>query len=205
MKSKIGLVGYFVAIFLLSFNSINIKTAAADVSVDIDDTIQWKFYLYGVYDDDIIMTITNVSSNGGVLIVEGNIKFGVGTIIDQGELIWFNGVTLTVAGQASMLGYGGIGLLPTPLDLSLLNVIFTNYTIVGNIITEVVGTVTWQLTYNDYGILTVGKLFVSGIETYRLSLASSDSSISFGYSAIIILSIGIIFLAIKKRKSVKLT
>ena len=56
-------------------------------------------------------------------------------------------------------------------------------------------------------ILTVGKLLTGGIETYRLSLVipSAGSSISFGYGAIIVLSIGIIFLVIKKRKTVKLT
>jgi len=195
-----------VAIFLLSFNSINIRPVEADVSVDIDDTIRWNFYLYDEFNDVVIMTITNVSSNG-VLIVEGNIKFGVGTVIDQGELLWYNGVTMTVTGQASLLGYGGIGLLPTPLDLSLLNVILSNYTIVGNTITEVVGTVTWQLTFNDYGILTVGKLFISGIETYRLSLLSqsSNGSIPLGFSSIAIFSIGMIFLVIKKRKTAKLT
>jgi len=200
------LVGYFVAIFLLSFNSINIRPVEADVSVDIDDTIRWNFYLYDEFNDVVIMTITNVSSNG-VLIVEGNIKFGVGTVIDQGELLWYNGFTMTVTGQASLLGYGGIGLLPTPLDLSLLSIIFSNYTIVGNTITEVVGTVTWQLTFNDYGILTVGKLFISGIETYRLSLLSqsSNGSIPLGFSSIAIFSIGMIFLVIKKRKTAKLT
>jgi len=196
-----------VAIFLLSFNSINIKLAAADVSVDTDDTIRWNFYFYEELDDVVKMTITNVSSNGGILIVEGNIRFEGGILIDQGDLISFNGVILTISGQASLLGYGGIGLLPTPLDLSLLSVIFSNYTIVGNTITEVVGTVTWQLTFNDDGILTVGKLFISGIETYRLSLLSqsSNGSIPLGFSSIAIFSIGIIFLVIKKRKTVKLT
>lgn len=196
-----------MAIFLLSFNSINIKLAAADVSVDTDDTIRWNFYFYEELDDVVKMTITNVSSNGGILIVEGNIRFEGGILIDQGDLISFNGVILTISGQASLLGYGGIGLLPTPLDLSLLSVIFSNYTIVGNTITEVVGTVTWQLTFNDDGILTVGKLFISGIETYRLSLLSqsSNGSIPLGFSSIAIFSIGIIFLVIKKRKTVKLT
>lgn len=196
-----------MAIFLLSFNSINIKTAAADVSVDTDDIIRWNFYLYEELDDVVKMTITNVSSNGGILIVEGNIRFEGGLLIDEGDLISFNGVILTISGQASLLDYGGIGLLPTPLDLSLLNSVFSNYTIVGNTITEVVGTVTWQLTFNDDGILTVGKLFISGIETYRLSLLSqsSNGSIPLGFSSIAIFSIGIIFLVIKKRKTVKLT
>jgi len=153
------------------------------------------------------MTITNVSLNSGELIVEGNIKFDVGTFIDEGELLRYNVTILSLIGQTALLGWGGIGLLPTPLDLSLLGVIFSNYTIEANTITEVVGTVTWQLTYNNDGILTVGKLLIGGIETYRLSLLiqSSGGSISFGYGAIIILSIGIIFLIIKKRKTVKLT
>lgn len=153
------------------------------------------------------MTITNVSLNSGELIVEGNIRFGVGTIIDEGKLLRYNVTIISLIGQTALLGYGGLGLLPTPLDLSLLSVIFSNYTIEANTITEVVGTVTWQLTYNNDGILTVGKLLIGGIETYRLSLViqSSGGSISFGYGAIIVLSIGIIFLVTKKRKTVKLT
>jgi len=153
------------------------------------------------------MTITNVSLNSGELIVEGNIRFGVGTIIDEGELLRYNVTIISLIGQTALLGYGGLGLLPTPLDLSLLSIIFSNYTIDVNTITEVVGSVTWQLTYNNDGILIVGKLLIGDIETYRLSLViqSSGDSISFGYGAIIVLSIGIIFLAIKRRKTIKLT
>jgi len=193
-----------VAIFLLLFN---VKTATADVSVATDDTIRWNFYTYGEFTDTVIMTITNVSLNSGELIVEGNIRFGVGTIIDEGELLRYNVTIISLIGQTALLGYGGLGLLPTPLDLSLLSIIFSNYTIDANTITEVVGSVTWQLTYNNDGILTVGKLLIGDIETYRLSLViqSSSDSISFGYGAIIVLSIGIIFLAIKRRKTIKLT
>lgn len=63
------------------------------------------------------------------------------------------------------------------------------------------------MTYNNDAILIVGKLLIGDIETYRLSLViqSSGDSISFGYGAIIVLSIGIIFLAIKRRKTIKLT
>lgn len=89
------------------------------------------------------MTITNVSLNSGELIVEGNIRFGVGTIIDEGELLRYNVTIISLIGQTALLGYGGLGLLPTPLDLSLLSIIFSNYTIDVNTITEVVGSVTW--------------------------------------------------------------
>ncbi|MFW9882680.1 MAG: hypothetical protein ACFFG0_57185, partial [Candidatus Thorarchaeota archaeon] len=87
---------------------INIIPCVADVSVVVDDTIRWKYYVFEEYNEDIIMTITNVSSKDGVLVVEGNIKYSDGTIIDQGDLIWYNGFTLNISGQASLLGIGGI-------------------------------------------------------------------------------------------------
>lgn len=156
------------------------------------------------------MKITNVSSAGGVLIVEGNIKYSGGTLIDEGELIWYNGMTFTFTGQATLLGIGGVGLIPTPVDLMVFSTFFINYTIVGNTITEVTGIIEIQMTYNDDGILTEGKIVVGGVENYRLDLQSTSSdgssdSIPLGYSAIIIFSVGLILLVIKKRKRVKLT
>lgn len=203
-KSKVGLVTCFVAIFFLSFNCINIKTAKADVAVDIGDTIRWKHYLYDSYNGDILMTISNISTDL-VLVVEGNVSYSGGALIDQGDLIVWDGYTLSIAGQASLLGLGGIGLLPRPLVLDALGfAIFSNYTTVGNTITEINSPFKWELTFNDNGILTVGKLFIAGVETYRLELLSSDGSIPLGFSVIAIFSTGIIFLVIKKKKSVKL-
>lgn len=196
-----------MTIFLLSFNSMNIKPVTADVSVDIDDTIRWKFYFYGEHTNDIIMTITNVSSAGGILTVEGNITYSDGTLIDEGVLILYNGVAMGIGAQYTMLGLGGVGLIPTPVNLTLFSTIFSNYTIVGNTITDTVGIMEWQMTYNDNGIMTEGKIVIGGIENYRLSLASQSSdgdSIPFGYSAIIIFFTGLILLAIKKRKLTKI-
>ena len=186
---------------------MNIKPVTADVSVDIDDTIRWKFYFYGEHTNDIIMTITNVSSAGGILTVEGNITYSDGTLIDEGVLILYNGVAMGIGAQYTMLGLGGVGLIPTPVNLTLFSTIFSNYTIVGNTITDTVGIMEWQMTYNDNGIMTEGKIVIGGIENYRLSLASQSSdgdSIPFGYSAIIIFFTGLILLAIKKRKLTKI-
>jgi hypothetical protein len=178
------------------------------VSVQNDDTIEWNYYSYGVLDTDktVIMEITSVDRPLGR--VKGNVNWSNGDVIDpEGDLLIYTGSQITYLGQGNMLGIGGIGLIPTPILLSELDIIFSNYTINGNTITEASGSMKWELTFNDEGILKKGILYVSGTENYRLSLNSpSGGDISFGDSSIVFLSIGIIItivITVRKSKSVK--
>ncbi|MFW9828372.1 MAG: hypothetical protein ACFFEY_12345 [Candidatus Thorarchaeota archaeon] len=173
------------------------------MSVQNGDTIEWNYYFSGVLDTNktVIMEITNVDRSLGL--VKGNVNWSNGIIIEpQANLLIYSGSMITYLGQINMLGIGGIGLIPSPIQLSELDIIFSNYTIDGNTITEVSGSLKWELTFNNEGILTTGILYVSGTENYRLSLNSpSGSVVSFGYSSIIFLSIGIIItIVMRKRK-----
>lgn len=192
-----------MVLIISSFGFINIRVVTADVSVQNGDTIEWNYYFSGVLDTNktVIMEITNVDRSLGL--VKGNVNWSNGIIIEpQANLLIYSGSMITYLGQINMLGIGGIGLIPSPIQLSELDIIFSNYTIDGNTITEVSGSLKWELTFNNEGILTTGILYVSGTENYRLSLNSpSGSVVSFGYSSIIFLSIGIIItIVMRKRK-----
>ena len=198
---------------MLFFNTIGIKDGKADVAVEIDDVIEWNAFLMGqAAAEDVVMTITNVSSDGGILSVEGNITHTDDTVLDpQGELLRYdeNLKILNVNGQYNMFGIGGFGLLPRPLNLSLLDIYLTNYTIEGNTIIEVNAPNRWEMTYNDDGILETGIIYSFDVEIDRLSLKGSGTpptspgDISFGFGFIIFLSIGIISLILYKNQNIK--
>ncbi|MBN1214935.1 MAG: hypothetical protein JXA99_05770 [Candidatus Lokiarchaeota archaeon] len=180
----------------------------SEVGINQGDIYRWNYYINDTFQWTMQISISDISTQGGNLVVEGEIK-DLGTLGYQytGNLLEFNDTTdfLDLSGQIDLLDLGGYCIIPIPLNLTLMTMYLdnehglANLNITDNLIYGDYPNMHFYWYYNSQGLLTQGGILVGEtLQTMVLVTNNDGGNIPIGYTIYLIISLSIIVLLIKK-------